>query len=145
MFENMVYFWLIALIVFGVIEAATAGLTSVWFAAGALCAMITAALGGGYVLQIVVFIVISGVSIILLRPLTRNYLHGKKVRTNADRVLGQVGVVREEIDNLAAKGQVQVGGVVWTARSATGETIPAGQNVEVLQIDGVKLIVKSAQ
>ena len=102
--------WLIAVIVFVLVEASTMGLTSVWFACGALIAMIAALLG--------------------------------KVKTNADRIVGQQGVVILEIDNQAAQGQVRINGQVWTARSQDPAPIPAGAQVEVVQISGVKAIVK---
>jgi len=140
--ENMLYFWLIALVIFGLIEASTAGLTSIWFALGAIGAMAASALGAGYVLQIVVFIVISGASLVLLRPLARDFLNKKKISTNADRAIGQTGVVKQRICNLEGMGQVYIDGKLWTARSAGGEDIDEEEKVDVLSIEGVKLIVQ---
>ena len=133
--------WLIALIVLLVGEAITVGLTFIWFAVGALFALLTAVLGGGIWLQITVFLVTSALTLALVRPVAARLLRTGSSPTNADRVIGQTALVTEDIDNVAGKGQVNVSGQVWTARSQYDVAIPAGQEVKVLRIEGVKVFV----
>ena len=140
---NMMIFWLIAFILFVVGEAVTVGLVAIWFAVGALGGLAAAALGGGLWLQIVIFLLLSALSLMLLKPLSRKWMAGHKAaRTNADRVIGETALVTEDIDNTMATGQVQVDGQIWTARSAHGVVIPAGSRVKVLSIQGVKVMVE---
>jgi membrane protein implicated in regulation of membrane protease activity len=133
--------WLIALIVLLVGEAITVGLTFIWFAVGALFALLTAVLGGGIWLQIAVFLVTSALTLALVRPAAARLLRTGSSPTNADRVIGQTALVTESIDNVAGKGQVNISGQVWTARSQYDVAIPAGQEVKVLRIEGVKVFV----
>ena len=138
--------WLVLLIVFAVGEAVTVGLTSIWFAAGALGALITSTLTENLLIQIIVFLALSFVTLLLVRPLARKYFIPRRVATNADRILGQEGIVTEDIDNLEAKGQVKVSGTVWSARSQRDEVpIPAGTRVRILRIEGVKVFVAPAE
>ena len=138
--------WLGVMILFAVGEAVTVGLTSIWFAVGALGALITAGLGLGFWPQITVFIILSGVTLALVRPLAKKLLRPGYSATNADRVIGATGLVTEEIDNLAGHGLVNIAGQVWSARSAgEGAVIPAGQEVRVTQIQGVKVLVEPVQ
>ena len=134
--------WLAALILFSVGEAATVGLTFIWFAVGSLGALIVSGLGFGFWPQIIVFILLSAVSMVLIRPIARRVLKPGYSATNADRVIGTTGLVTETIDNMEGKGQVNLSGQVWSARSSQADgVIPAGQEVRVLQIQGVKVIV----
>ena len=133
--------WLALLILFGVGEAVTVGLTSVWFAVGALGALLCALLGGGLWLQLGVFLALSGLSLALVRPLARKFLTPGYSATNADRVIGQEAVVTQAIDNLRAQGQVNIAGQAWTARSQDDTCIPEGALVRVLRIEGVKVFV----
>ena len=137
----MSLFWLIAMVLFGVLEAVTVGLTSIWFAVGALAALIAASLGAFALVQVVVFLVVSFVTLLLVRPLAQRYINDRKEPTNADRVIGREAVVTQAIDNLKGEGQVNVSGAVWTARSQEEAPIPAGARVRVLRIEGVKVIV----
>ena len=137
-----VWLWLIALVIFGVVEAATAGLVCIWFAMGAMVALLAALLGTGVVEQVVVFAVVSAATLAATRPLVRRMTAGKAVATNADRVLGAAAKVTETIDNENSTGAVYVDGKTWTARSADGSVIPAGEQVEVISMEGVKLFVK---
>ena len=130
-------YWLIALVIFLVIEAATLGLATIWFAGGALVALIAAMCGAGIVIQIVLFLVVSLVLLFFTRPLAVRFLNKDTLKTNVDRVVGMEGVVTEEISNLAGTGKVSLGGNMWTAR-----TIPVDAVVTVLRVEGVKLIVK---
>ena len=136
-------FWLVALIVFAVGEAVTVGLTSVWFALGSLGALIVSGLGFGIWPQVIVFVVLSAVSMALIQPIAKKILAPHYAPTNADRVIGTTGLVTEAIDNIEGRGQVNLSGQIWSARSSqTDGVIPAGQEVKVLKIRGVKVIVE---
>ena len=138
------YFWLAACVVFGVAEAATVSLTSIWFAVGALAALIASALGAPLWLQVTIFILASALSLALTRPLAKRLLKKRPVPTNTDRVLGKTCEVTEDIDNLAGTGAVYVDGKTWTARSLDGEPIPAGTLVRAQAVEGVNLMVTEA-
>jgi membrane protein implicated in regulation of membrane protease activity len=136
--------WLALLIILAVVEGLTVGLVCIWFALGALAALLTSLFTGNLIVQAVVFVVVSLVSMLLIRPLARKLLTKETVPTNADRILGQTAVVTEEIDNLQSRGQVKVLGQIWTARSAQDVVIPTGTLVTVLHIEGVKVLVEPA-
>ena len=136
-------YWLIALVVFLVIEAATLGLATIWFAGGALVALIAAMCGAGLGIQFASFLVVSLVLLIFTRPFAVRFLSKDTLKTNVNRVIGMEGVVTEEISNLAGTGKVSLGGNIWTARTENeGGTIPVDAVVAVLRVEGVKLIVK---
>ena len=136
----MIWIWLGAIVLFGVVEAATAGLVSIWFVAGALAALIAVLLGAGIWVQLVAFVVVSAAA--LTRPLVKKITAGRSVPTNADRVLGREAKVTETIDNENSTGAVYVDGKTWTARSVDGIVIPVGEQVEVSSMEGVKLLVQ---
>ena len=137
--------WLALLILFAAGEAVTVGLVSIWFAAGSLAALIAALLNGPLWLQIVLFIVVSALCLLAIRPLARKYVNGRVQPTNADRVIGAQATVTEDIDNLQGKGAVTIGGITWSARSEHDAPIPAGTLVRVLRIEGVKVYVEEAE
>lgn len=139
----MVVIWSVAAVIFLIIEGVTAGLASIWFALGALAALISALFGAPLWLQVIWFIVISGVTLWLTRPLAKKYVNSKSQPTNADRIIGTEGYVTEKIDNIAATGTVSIGGKLWTARSLTGEPIGVGALVLARNIEGVKVIVEA--
>ena len=134
--------WLILLVVLVAGEAITVGLTFIWFAAGALGGLLVSVLGGAVWLQVVVFLILSAVTLVLVRPAAAKLLTPGISPTNADRVLSQIALVTEEIDNIAETGQVKLFGQVWTARSDSGEVIPAQSRVRILRIEGVKVFVR---
>lgn len=135
--------WLIAMAVLLVIEIATLGLTTIWFAAGALVAFLIAIVGGALWLQITMFIAVSLVLLLCTRPLAARYLNSRTSKTNAESLVGRTAKVTIAIDNLQAQGQVVVGGMEWTARSTEDTVqIPADSFVTIEGISGVKLIVK---
>jgi membrane protein implicated in regulation of membrane protease activity len=134
--------WLILLVILVAGEAITVGLTFIWFAAGALGGLIVSVLGGAVWLQVVVFLILSAVTLILVRPAAAKLLTPGISPTNADRVLSQIALVTEEIDNIAETGQVKLFGQVWTARSESGDVIPAQTRVRILRIEGVKVFVR---
>ena len=142
-FYNMPALWLAAMVVLLIIEGAVPGLVSIWFALGALAALLAAILHAPVWLQVTWFVVVSVVSLILTRPLARKYVNSKTQPTNADMLIGGDCVVREKIDNLRGTGAVLAQGKVWTARMENGEaSAEAGEIVQVVRIEGVKLIVK---
>ena len=134
--------WLVLLVLFAVSEAVTVGLTSIWFAAGALVALVAALLGGPVWVQLALFLAISLLCLAAVRPLAKKHLNDKVVPTNADRVIGAEAQVTEDIDNIHGKGAVIIRGIVWSARSEDGTSIPAGTMVKVLRIEGVKVFVE---
>ena len=134
--------WLVLLIVFAASEAVTVGLTSIWFAAGALCALISALLGGPLWLQLTLFLAVSLLCLLAVRPLAKKHLNDRVVPTNADRVIGAEAQVTEDIDNVHGKGAVVIRGMAWSARSQDGGPITAGTMVRVLRIEGVKVFVE---
>lgn len=140
--QHSVVIWVVALVLFAAVEAVTVQLVSVWFAAGALAALIADLLGAGVTVQFVVFLAVSIICFIVTRPIVKKFTASKIQSTNADRCIGETAVVVEAIDNVNAKGQVKVNGNVWTARSENDEIIAEGTKVTVLKIEGVKLIVK---
>ena len=135
--------WLLLFVVLVLVEALTLGLTTIWFAAGALAACLLSIWGQGLLVQLVAFCAVSFLLLVLTRPLAMKRMKKEKTPTNADGVIGKAAIVTELIDNLAGKGAVQVRGQEWTARSEDDEkVIPAGAKVVVQAIKGVKLIVK---
>ena len=134
--------WVGAMVVFGVLEAATVGLTSIWFVVGALGGLIVAMCGGQIWLQLVVFFVVSIAALIAARPLVVKYINQDTTATNSDRVLGATARVTESIDNTVPVGAVYVDGKTWSARSENGENIAAGTMVRVTRMEGVRLFVE---
>ena len=137
--------WFGLLILFGILEAVTVSVVSIWFMAGSLAAILAALCGASLPVQIVLFLAVSVALLACLRPLVRKYVSPKITATNADRVIGKTAVVTESIDNIPAQGAVKVGGVVWTARSSGGKPIAAGAQVQVDRSEGVKLYVTPAE
>ena len=133
--------WTAVIIIAIALEAATAQLVSIWFAGGGLAGLIAHFLPAPYWLQVIAAAVATLILLLATRPLVRRFLRGKETRTNADRVVGRTAVVTAPNDNVLAKGRVSVLGSDWTARSRDGGTIPAGAQVRVERIEGVKLIV----
>lgn len=135
--------WLGLLAVLLLVEAVTAGLTTIWFAGGALVAAIAAWMGAGVLVQIVLFLAVSGVLLVFTRPLAVKYLNKGKIATNANSLIGKNAVVTIEIDNLAQTGQVLINDVEWTARTSDdSQKVAKGAVVEIKEIRGVKLIVE---
>ena len=143
--DVMSWLWLGAAVLFGVVEALTAGLVSIWFVAGAAAALIGALLGAGTGVQVALFLAVSAAALAATRPLVRRFTKDGTVATNADRALGETAKVTEAIDNAASTGAVYVDGKTWTARSADGSVIPVGATVKVLRMEGVKLFVEKIE
>lgn len=137
-----IFIWLGTFVLFCILEAVTVALVSIWFAAGALVALVAALCGGQVWLQLVLFFVVSVAVLICTRPLAKRLMARGKTATNADALLDKCAYVTEVINNLKSTGAVRVNGQIWTARSLDGDdVIPAGAEVKIARIEGVKLIV----
>lgn len=137
--------WLVLMVVFLIAEAVTVATISLWFAAGALVALLVSLLGLQVWLQVVLFLLVSGVLLACLRPMVKRHFTPKLTRTNVDAIVGTRGMVTAEIDNVCAAGQVKLNGMEWTARSTTGQIIPAGTLIRVDRVEGVKVFVSPAE
>ena len=138
---EMGYVWLGLTVLFLILEGVSVAVVSLWFAIGAVAAMVAALLGGALWLQIVVFAVVSGAMLALLRPMLQKFFIPKLTKTNVDSVIGSVGLVTEGIDNLTAQGRVKIGGMSWAARSTSGEALPVDTKIKVDRVEGVKVFV----
>ncbi len=141
---EQIIIWLVLLIVLLGIEMATMGLTTVWFAGGALVAILAAFLHAPIIVQIVLFFLVALVLLIFTRPVAVRYFNRDRIRTNVESIVGRQGIVTEEIDNLRARGKVTVNGQEWTARSIADKSIEAGAVVTVVSVSGVKLMVSES-
>ncbi|MCH5317879.1 MAG: NfeD family protein [Eubacterium sp.] len=141
----MIWIWIAVIVAAIVVEVASMQLLSIWFAIGGVAALITSFLTQNIVIQIVVFAVVSAIALALIFPAVRRSLKKEHVKTNADRYIGKLAVVTENISNIDAKGQVKVDNQIWSARSNDGRDLPVGTKVVVLRIEGVKLIVSAAE
>lgn len=135
------YMWVGLLILFLVLEGSTVALVSLWFAVGSLAAIVAALLGASLGVQVGIFLGVSGVLLALLRPFLKRYIAPSIQKTNADSLVGRECPVTEDIRNLQSQGQVKVNGMVWSARSTDGQSIPKGTVVRIDRIEGVKLLV----
>lgn len=134
--------WLIAMIVLIVIEIITVGLTTIWFAIGALAAIVASALGANMILQIGVFVVISILMLVFTRPFAVKYINSSHTKTNYEGIIGKVVRITEDVDNISETGCAVVNGQEWTVRSESDEKkIASGSLAKVVNIKGVKLIV----
>ena len=146
MFEimTMMIIWLVILILAVVVEVLTMGLTTIWFAGGALVAIIATLLYAPVAIQVILFFAVSLLLLFFTRPVAVKYFNRDRVKTNVESLVGRQAIVISEISNIQGIGQVTVGGQQWSARSVNDHVIiPAGAVVNVLSINGVKLIVKA--
>ncbi len=140
---NMTVVWLIVLVVLVVIELITMGLTTVWFAGGALVAAIAAIFDAPFLLQVILFLVVSALLLFFTRPIAVKYFNKDRVRTNAESLVGRAAIVISEVNNLQGIGQVSISGMEWSARTKEdGIILPVGTVTTVVAINGVKLIVE---
>ena len=138
--------WMILFILLLVIELLTMGLTTIWFAGGALAGLIANVCGLEFWPQMMAFVAVSFLLLFFTRPFAVKYVNKGHVSTNVDELIGMEGVVLEEIDNLKSTGKVQVRGMEWTARSQDQDkSIEKDKIVEICAIEGVKLIVKEKE
>ena len=141
-----IYIWLMVLVFFIVIELATMGLTTIWFAGGALVALLLAAFNASFYVQLSVFLIISIVLLVVTRPLALKYFNKSVEKTNAEGLIGKQAIVVTQIHNIKEEGQVMLGGMEWSARAYEEDRIiPSGSVVEVKEIRGVKLIVSEIE
>ena len=136
------YIWLGCMILFGIVEAATVSLVSLWFVGGSLAAFLASLLGAPPWLQLTVFVAVSAALLACLRPFIKKVAQPKKEPTNFDRILGQTVPVTEKIDNIRGVGAVRADGKEWSARSADGQPIEQDALVTVEKVEGVKVIVR---
>lgn len=139
---TMVFVWLVIAVVLGIFEAATVALVSIWFAVGAVAAMVPAYFNAPFWVQILVFILVSALCFVFTRPFFKKIIRVNKQPTNVDRLVGQEGVATDDIENIECRGKVFISGLTWSARSETGELIPQGAVVTVKKIEGATLVVK---
>lgn len=139
-------FWLILFVVLLIIEILTMGLTTVWFAGGALVAFILAFVGFDLPVQIIVFLLVSIALLVLTRPLAIKFFNKERQKTNAESLIGQRAIVLEKIDTLRGTGRAEVNGMEWSAKTDEAqEIIEVGEVVIIEGIQGVKLIVKKEE
>ena len=142
--NEMIIVWLVVLIVAIGVEVYSLGITSIWFAGGALVSILAAILRAPIFLQVILFFVVSMILLVFTRPVAVRYFNKDRVKTNVESMVGRQAVVTGEIDNLHGIGRVTVGGQEWSARSLDeGQRIPVGSVVNVVSISGVKLVVKT--
>lgn len=142
----VVFIWLAAVILFLCLEISTVTLTSIWFAAGALAAMLVAMFNGRFVVQIIAFLIVAFGLLYATKPWAKKFIDTKKERTNADRAIGQEVRVVERVSNLDQTGRALVNGMEWTVRTEDDNiTIEQGELVRILRISGVKLIVERVE
>lgn len=136
-------FWLIAAGIFFIVEMATIGFLVFWFGIGALITMIVSFFVPNPYIQAVVFLVTSTLLIFLTKPFVNKFINKEKnIVTNAYSIIGRTGIVTKEINPIEGTGQIKVGGEIWSAKTDLNETIPENTKVEIVQIDGVKAVVK---
>ena len=138
--------WFVAVLVFLGVELSTVTLTSIWFAAGALAAMLVAMFNGNLIVQVIAFLIVAFGLLYATKPWSKKFLDTKKVNTNADRAIGETVRVLERVSNLDQTGKAIVHGMEWTVRTEDDNiTIEQGELVRVVRITGVKLIVERVQ
>ena len=138
-----VSFWLVCFIIFVIVEGLTAGLVSIWFCFGSICAMLASKAGAPIYVQLVIFAIVSAAMFILTKPFLKRVLKQKNIPTNFDRLIGQSAIVTEKIDNMLETGAIKCDGKIWTARSEkTGKCFDVGEFVTITAIEGVKALVK---
>lgn len=139
---SMSIIWLIVTVLAGIFEAITVGLVSIWFAFGGFAALIADRLNVPVSYQLIIFIVVSALTMLIIKPIAEKNIKAGHQATNADSLVGKEGIVTEEIDNISNKGEIKIGGLKWSAKSLNSEVIPIKAIVEVKDIVGVKLIVE---
>lgn len=138
-------FWLIVFVALLVIEIATLGLTTIWFASGALVAFLAAYIGFGVPVQVIIFLAVSIILLILTRPIAIKYFNQERQKTNAESLIGQKAIVIEEVNPLQATGKVEVNGMEWSAKTEESDRIEVSTVVSIKGIQGVKLIVEKEE
>lgn len=144
--ENLFIFWIGLLIIFLIVEIATVGLTSIWFAGGALAAVIAYVAGGPLWLQIVLFFAVSFLLLYFTRPWALKFVKPKNVKTNYEELEGKTVRVVEEVNNIEGRGKAVYNGMDWSARSEQDDiTFAPEELAEVVRVSGVKLILRKKE
>lgn len=136
--------WIAAMVFFGILEAVTVNMVSVWFVGGSLAALIVQLLGGNHWLQLAAFLLVSAVLLAALRPFVKRFVSPKKIATNADMAIGREAYLTETVDNIRGTGALKLDGKEWSVRSAKDEVLEAGTLVKIVHMQGVKLYVEPA-
>ncbi len=140
---SMAVVWLVLTIVLAVIELTTLGLITIWFAIGSVFALFVALLGGNTWVQLIIFVIVSALTMLTVRPLATKYINSKIKKTNIDAVIGRKLIAKTDIDNVKGTGKVDMDGSTWLAASSFDEVvINAGEEVRVVRVSGAKLIVE---
>ena len=136
--------WIAAIVIFGIVEAATVNMVSLWFMGGALAALVADLLGAGSWVQVAVFLVVSAALLAALRPFVRKFISPRKIATNADMAIGREAYLTETVDNIRGTGALKLDGKEWSVRSASGAVLEKEMLVRVVKMEGVKLYVEPA-
>lgn len=134
--------WIFIAILFGVAEAMTTQLVSIWFVGGSVAALIVSMLGQNMVVQFSVFVAVSAILLLATRPIIKRFAKSSTTPTNADSQIGKTIIIAERVDNLEETGAAKINGITWSVRSEDGEPIEIGAHAVIKRIDGVKLIVE---
>lgn len=134
--------WIVLILLFIIIESFTMQLISIWFTVGAFVAGIAYLLGASVGVQAAIFFVVSILLMVVTRPMAKKLLKNSGAKTNKDRIIDEIGIVTETIDNINAKGQIKVKSETWSARNIGNEIIEAGTEVKIISIEGVKAMVE---
>ncbi len=137
--------WVAAIVIFGIAEAATVNMISIWFVGGSLAALIADLLGANAWVQIAVFLVVSIALLATLMPYVRRHVSSKKVATNADMAIGREAYLTETVDNIRGTGSLKLDGKEWSVRSANGSILEKDMLVKIVKMEGVKLYVEPAR
>lgn len=143
--EQLTILWLVILIIMIIVEIVTMGLTTIWFAGGAVVAFLLALFNVSFKVQLVAFLVVSFALLFVTRPIAMKHLNLKRTKTNIDDLVGKQAVVLTEINNSREQGQILLKGIEWTARSVDNDVIPVDTEVEIVEIKGVKALVRPKQ
>ena len=137
-------YWLIIFLVLLLIEIFTLGLTTIWFAIGAVAAIIAALAGAEVIVQVMLFIIVSFITLVLTRPIAVKYLRKNTLKTNVDELIGKTAETTKPIIDENNIGEAKIEGEIWLAKSVDGKMIKEGEIVKVVEVNGVKLIVKKS-
>lgn len=140
--DAVLIIWLIGIILFVILEAVTYQLVSIWFAIGAAGGLVAAMCGTDFNIQMTVFVAVSVIALLCLRPLSKKAIKTNEVKTNIDSLIGREVLITQEVNNIQASGKGIVAGMDWTVRSADDTVITKDEVVLVEKVEGVKLIVK---
>lgn len=139
----MWHFWLIAAGIFFIIEMATVGFLMFWFGIGALITMIISFFISNIYIQAIIFVVTSTALMLLTKPFVNKFINkDTTVMTNAFSIIGRKGIVTKEINPILGTGQIKVNGEIWSAKTSSDNIIPENTEIEIIEIDGVKAVVK---